>query len=204
MHFRDLKMLQPKFPKKLLCFEMKIGAIVTGWFHLLLSILGIIFTLIILFNHELYLKTLKSFAEAYNETSFVMMEDQEGDKDVMELALKLTLGFYLFISIVNFVAATLLIHGTMKENHLFLLPWLTSEVLGMFIMLCAMFVSCPYLIVVIIARVYIWYCIWAFYRDLKRNKNTSGYPIEAPSAAYGSDGLHTTKPPSYGDVVTFK
>lgn len=142
------KMLQLKFPKKLLCFELKIGAIITGWVHLLLSILGIIFTLILMGNHELYMKVMDYFSEAYNETTFVVIEDQ-GEKDTMELALKFSIGIYLFICIVNLVAASLLIHGSMKENHLFLLPWLTSEILGMFLMLCTMFVSCPYLIVVI-------------------------------------------------------
>ncbi|GAB0088419.1 hypothetical protein DMENIID0001_028350 [Sergentomyia squamirostris] len=200
-----MRMMQLKFPKKLFCFELKIGAIITGWVHLLLSILGIIFALILYGNHELYLHTMNYLLEEYNETTLAVFEDQD-EKNVMELALKFSIGIYLFLSIVNLVGAGFLIYGAMKENHLLLLPWLTSEILGMFIMMCTMFIRCPFLIIIIFVRVYIWYCIWAFYRDTKRNKHQLPYPVTQPtvSVAFENNPENTNKPPPYGDIVTYK
>ncbi|XP_059609289.1 uncharacterized protein LOC132256761 [Phlebotomus argentipes] len=196
-------MMKFKFPKKLFCFELKIGAIITGWFHLLLSLLGGILVLIILFNHELYMHAMDYFITVVdNGTELVVFQDLS-QRNILELEMKIVFGIYLFICIVNFVAAAFLIYGAMKDNHLLLVPWLSSEVLGMFIMLCAIFVRCPILIIVIFVRVYIWYCIWTFYRDMRRGKQMTGFPIEPP-IAFATGEAPAGKPPSYGDVVTFK
>ncbi|XP_055701268.1 uncharacterized protein LOC129800699 [Phlebotomus papatasi] len=194
-------MFHLKFPKKLLCFELKIGAIIIGWCHLLLSIAGIISALILLGNIQLQTETVDYVFSIYNGTTLIWFEEQTAT-DVRGWLEKSSTGTYLCTCIGNFVAASLLIYGSMKENHLLLLPWLTSEMMGILLLTFTMFFDFIELVIVVLLRVYIWICIWAFYREIKKNKQVTGYP--EPPVIFRTNVDNPKKPPPYGNVVTVK
>ncbi|XP_017033196.1 uncharacterized protein [Drosophila kikkawai] len=160
-----------------------------GWIGVIFSFLAVILTSIALGNVD---EIAQEMVKAQNTN---LTEDQ------MRTVLVIILSIYLALQLINLLSSGMLIVGTLKERHLYLLPWLFNNgvalifglitQIGMFVQASSSSVV-PSILISLLTfalSVYLYYGIYSLYKQLQRTSDLQRPLIPPQSSARNYEGL---------------
>ncbi|KAH8246574.1 hypothetical protein KR032_002837 [Drosophila birchii] len=168
-----------------------------GWIGVIFSFLAVILTSIGLGN-----------ADAIAQQIVKDSQNTKMTVDEVRTALVIVLSIYLALQVINLLASGMLIVGTLKERHLYLLPWLFNNgvtlifgiatQIGMFVQLSSVsFTSAlPSILVSVVSIAlswYLYYGIYSLYKQIQRNSDLQRPLIPPQSSARNYAGLPTNQ-----------
>jgi len=179
---------------KACCFDLKTGAITLGVLQLILSILGAIVFIAIMFYY--------GYGHQYFEQKGITDEETKGlyKDQTMYISLSIMLGIFVFSIIID----SLLIHGARTGRAGLLTPWLILTVLTMACLVVSIIISIIYLnwlsfgvrLLVLVIKGYFFVCVWSLRKEIQREKRQSNTWIDKVnlSSYFGENKVDT--PPS--------
>jgi len=179
---------------KACCFDLKTGAITLGVLQLILSILGAIVFIAIMFYY--------GYGHQYFEQKGFTDEEIKGlyTDQTMYIYLSIVIGISIFCIIID----SLLIHGARTGRAGFLTPWLVLNILTMVCLLVSIIISIIslnvlYLVVrlfILVIKGYFFVCVWSLRKEIQREKRGSNTWIDKVnlSSYFGENKVDT--PPS--------
>jgi len=179
---------------KACCFDLKTGAITLGVLQLILSILGAIVFIAVMFYY--------GYGHQYFEQKGFTDEEIKGlyTDQTMYIYLSIVIGISIFCIIID----SLLIHGARTGRAGFLTPWLVLTVLKMvylLVLIISSIISLDLLslgvqLFVLVIKGYFFVCVWSLRKEIQREKRGSNTWIDKVnlSSYFGENKVDT--PPS--------
>ncbi|KAH8369517.1 uncharacterized protein LOC110184089 [Drosophila serrata] len=164
-----------------------------GWIGVIFSFLAVILTSIGLGNAD---ELARQIVEENHNTKLTV--------DEVRTILVIILSIYLALQVINLLASGMLIVGTLKERHLYLLPWLFNNgvtlifgiitQIGMWVQLSSVsFTSALPSILVSLVTItlswYLYYGIYSLYKQIQRTSDLQRPLIPPQSSARNYEGL---------------
>ncbi|KAH8253424.1 hypothetical protein KR032_005460 [Drosophila birchii] len=149
--------------------------VVLGWIGVIFSFLAVILTSIGLGNAD-------DIAQQIVKDS----QNAQLTEDKVRIALVIVLSLYLALQVINLLASGMLIVGTLKERHLYLLPWLFNNGITLIFYIVAQIgmwaqlssvpsaSALPSILVSVLTIAlswYLYYGIYSLYKQLQRNSD---------------------------------
>ncbi|XP_011188537.1 uncharacterized protein LOC105215990 [Zeugodacus cucurbitae] len=149
--------------EKFCCFRLESTAKFFAWLGIIGSVLLVIISIF-------------GIANAHD----ISINLKQHGLNIPESDIKLYIGIYIVLCIVNVVASIFLLLGTIKKRHGFIMVWLICSALGILFSVVFMFYTSSYSGILGLAlNIYLWIAMYSLYKRIQMGNETTAYQTHA-------------------------